>query len=435
MPGSRDSWRALNSTIAAIVIIVLIIAGVLAYFSLYSQPKSGKAELRGVIRVGFTASLSGKYSEVGEEFLEGLELWAKWANQTGINYEGQKYGVKLYYYDDKSDPEQVQALYEKLVKDDKVDYLISPPIDVLARPAIQVAEQYRKIIIVTAPEESLFRSGLKYSYQIATPASRYFTAVLDIAKEMDPNSTRIAIIAIDTTAARSMASGVKLWASQNGYQVVFEYYYPPGTKDFTSTAITVAAKAPDIIVGGGGIEETIALVKALYDAGVRPKLVALLDGPLRDEFASKLGEIAVGIMGVSEWEVYASYSPFAAKQLNLTWYGPSLTEFITMYNSEYNESPTYATGLGFAAGLVLQYGIEHANPVSTARVIEALDNANILTLYGVIKFDTTPEIHGLQIGHQPLVVQWIEKGGEIQKVVVAPKEFATAEPLYPLPWG
>jgi len=426
--------RGIGTEVIAIILVLIIVVGIAGYFLFLSQPGGEKAKLQGYIKVGFTVPLTGNYSEIGSEFLEGVKVWGEWANQTGIKINGQTYGVKIVYYDDKGDPQQVTTLYEKLITSDKVDFLITPPVDPLARAAIQVAEQYGKIIIVTTPEESLFRHALKYSYQIVTPGSKFFTQVLDISKSLDPNSTKIAIIFIDTPATRVMASGVKLWATQNGYQIVFEYYYKPGQTKFDSIAIAVAQKSPDIIVGGGGIQETMALVKALYDKGVRPKVLALLDAPLRDQF-TELGNIAIGVMGVSEWEVYATYSPFGAQQLNLTWYGPSLTEFVVMYNNKYKEAPTSVTAIGFASGLVIQYGVENASSTNTEKVMQALDNANLLTLFGVIKFDSTPELHGLQIGHQPLVIQWVERGGQPVKVVIAPQEFATAQPLYPLPWG
>jgi hypothetical protein len=57
---------------------------------------------------------------------------------------------------------------------------------------------------------------------------------------------------------------------------------------------------------------------------------------------------------------------------------------------------------------------------------------NILTFYGRIQFDTSPESHGLQIGHSMIYIQWQGDGGELAKQVVWPPEGATAETLYPI---
>jgi branched-chain amino acid transport system substrate-binding protein len=429
------SRRGLGTKVAALIIIVIIIAGAAGYY-LYAH-KGGKKTIPAgnIIKIGFTAPLSGPNKDIGQDFLNGLKLWADTVNSMGgINIGGKTYAVVLKYYDDKGDPQETQKLYTQLIEKDFVDFLVTPPLDQCAFQAINVAEQHGKIIIDVTSGDELFRAGLKYTYQVATPATQVFVPVLELAKSTDPNATKIAIIAIDTPAAKRMAAGVKVWAGTNNYQVVLEYYYVPGTTSFTGIARIVAERSPDIIVGGGGIQETISLVKALYQAGVRPKVTALLGGPLSDQFA-QLGDIAVGIMGVSEWETVATYSPFKAKSLNATWYGPGVTEFTVNYEKTYGTTPTSTAAAAYTAGLVLQYALEKAKSMSTTDVENVLDNARLLTFYGLVQFDNTPELHGLQIAHEAIVVQWMVKGGNMVKLVVAPKEFAVASPIYPLPWS
>jgi branched-chain amino acid transport system substrate-binding protein len=59
---------------------------------------------------------------------------------------------------------------------------------------------------------------------------------------------------------------------------------------------------------------------------------------------------------------------------------------------------------------------------------------DILTAYGHIKFDTSAEAHGLQIGHSMIYIQWQkDDAGNLAKQVVWPLEGKTADPLYPLP--
>jgi hypothetical protein len=59
---------------------------------------------------------------------------------------------------------------------------------------------------------------------------------------------------------------------------------------------------------------------------------------------------------------------------------------------------------------------------------------DLMTFYGAIKFDTTEEAHGLQIAHKMVVAQWQKNAaGELERVIVAPADVATADPLYPIP--
>ena len=59
---------------------------------------------------------------------------------------------------------------------------------------------------------------------------------------------------------------------------------------------------------------------------------------------------------------------------------------------------------------------------------------DLFTFYGGIKFDTSAEAHGLQIAHQMVVVQWQKNdAGELKRVVIAPADVKTADPLFPIP--
>jgi hypothetical protein len=58
---------------------------------------------------------------------------------------------------------------------------------------------------------------------------------------------------------------------------------------------------------------------------------------------------------------------------------------------------------------------------------------DVLIFFGHVKFDTSAEAHGLQIGHSMVYIQWQkDSSGALLKQVVWPAEGATAETLYPL---
>ena len=85
-------------------------------------------------------------------------------------------------------------------------------------------------------------------------------------------------------------------------------------------------------------------------------------------------------------------------------------------------------------GLVLQKAIEDADSVDPEKVKAALEAMDIFTFYGGIKFDTSAEAHGLQIGHQMVVAQWQkDDAGTLVRKVIWPADVANAAPLYPIP--
>jgi branched-chain amino acid transport system substrate-binding protein len=74
-----------------------------------------------------------------------------------------------------------------------------------------------------------------------------------------------------------------------------------------------------------------------------------------------------------------------------------------------------------------------ADSTEPEAVLAALDAMDLLTFFGHIKFDTSAEAHGLQVGHSMVYIQWQESGDSLAKQVVWPAEGATAETLFPLP--
>jgi len=154
----------------------------------------------------------------------------------------------------------------------------------------------------------------------------------------------------------------------------------------------------------------------------------LLVAPPEPKFG-ELGEASICVTGASQWEPTAKYSPEAAKAEGLEWFGPSVGEFVSEYKAKYgNEEPSYHSAGGYTAGLIIQKAIEKAGSIETDKVKAAIDQEDMYTFYGRIKFSSDPKTHGLQIGHQMIVIQW-QKGpeGKPEKVAVFPPAAATGK--------
>ena len=86
------------------------------------------------------------------------------------------------------------------------------------------------------------------------------------------------------------------------------------------------------------------------------------------------------------------------------------------------------------AGLVLEQAIRDADSIDTVAVQAALDSLDLMTFFGRLRFDTSPERHGLQIGHDMVLIQWqLDEQGVLLKQVVWPENAATADALFPIP--
>jgi branched-chain amino acid transport system substrate-binding protein len=183
-------------------------------------------------------------------------------------------------------------------------------------------------------------------------------------------------------------------------------------------------------MGGGHFADTSTFAKQLHEKGVKAKMTALLVAPPEPKFA-ELGEAANGVIGPSQWEHQAKYTPEAAKAAGMEWVGPTVANFVAAYKARFKEEPSYHSAGGYVAGLILQKAIEKSGSTDTAKVKAVLDSMDLVTFYGHLKFDNTPKAHGLQTGHEMIWTQWQKDvTGKLVNQVVWPEKSKTATAVF-----
>jgi branched-chain amino acid transport system substrate-binding protein len=388
------------------------------------------------VTIGFTSSQTGSLNVESTRQYNGLKLWMDQVNQAGgvTLSDGTVVTFQAQTYDDESNKDRVQQLYTKLATEDNADFLISPYSSGLTAAAAVIAQQYNKIMITTgAADDNAYKQGYTLVYQAYTPASHYLAGAVDLLAKADPSAKTIAIAYSNDNFSTTVAKAAQAYAQDKGYDVAVFEGYDPATTDFSALINKMAAAKPDAIMGGGHFQDGSTFAKQLYDKKVGAKFVALLVAPPEDQF-SELGDAALGVVGPSQWEPQVAFTEAAAQSGGMTWFGPTGADFTSAYKAAYNEDPTYHSAGGYAAGLILQKAIEDAGSLDTTAVAAALDKMDLLTFYGHIKFDTSADSHGLQIGHDMVYVQWQkDSSGNLVKQIVWPEAGATASVLYPLP--
>jgi branched-chain amino acid transport system substrate-binding protein len=417
---------------AILILIGSLLLSACAQQAAAPEQSSGGGEVTALI--GFTASQTGKYNVESTRQINGLNLWMNQVNQAGglKLADGSVVKFESKFYDDESNSDRVQELYTRISTDDNANFLISPYSSGLTDAASVIAEQYGKIMITTgAASDSTYQKGYTLVFQSYTPASAYLTGAIDLLEKTDPNVKKVAIVHENDSFSTDVANALNEYALSKGYEIVLFEGYDSGTTDFAPFINKISDAAPDAIMGGGHFQDGSTFAKQLFEKNVPAKFVALLVAPPEPTFAD-LGEAALGIIGPSQWEPLANFNKEAADKAGLAWFGASGNEFTEAYKAAYNEEPSYHAAGGYIAGLLLQQAIEQAGSLETQAVKTALENIDALTFFGHMKFDTSAENHGLQIGHSMVYIQWQEGSSGLGKQVVWPAEGATSDVLYPV---
>ncbi len=370
-----------------------------------------------VIRLGAAVSETGKYAREGKDTRQGYETWRKWVNEEygGIKVGDERYKVEIIYYDDEGDPDTAARLVEKLITEDKVDFLLGPYSSSLTKSTSAIAEKYNKIMIEgNGASESLFERGFKNLFAVLTPAGNYTQSGLKLLA--DQGAKTMVLAYEDTAFPTSVAEGAQRWAQEYGIEVLAVETYPKDVADVSGIMSKFKDLNPDIFVGGGHFNDALLFVRSAKEINFTPKAMLITVGPSNPEFVAEVGADAEYILGPTQWERTMSWKG--------PWFGTA-EEYAQRYEKLWGEPPTYQAAESTATALALHVAIENAGSLETDAVRQALLDLDIMTFYGPINFDET----GKNIA-KPMGTIQIQDG---KIVVVAPEEAAVAEIRYPMP--
>lgn len=390
------------------------------------------------LTIGFTESKTGAQQVASQKQSEGLNLWLDDVKKAGgIKLkDGTVYMPQLKSYDDQSTTDRVQSLYTTLITQDKVDFLISPYSSSLVKSAAIVSEQNGKVMITAGgADDATMEQGFKNIYQLYTPGSQYLIGAVDMMMKLDPTIKKVAVVnekdAFSTSVVNGTAAapGLLAYLKTKGLDTVMSEGYDSGTTDFAPFINKIQANNPDAILGGGHLADGTTFAKQLKEKNIPARFVALLVAPPEPTFAD-IGDAAVAIVGPSQWETQATYSPDAAKAASVQWYGPTVKDFTAAYVAKYKGQPSYHSAGGYATGLLLQKAIEDANSVDPAQIKAALDKMDIMTFYGQVKFSTDAKTHGKQVAHTMVYMQWQkDASGKLAPQIVWPLAAKSADAM------
>jgi len=400
------------------VSIVLILAVSLVLTGLVFAAGQEEAAAEKVVKIGCSVSMSGKMAPEGTNVKRGVELWEEYVNSKGgIKVGGDMYKVEVVYYDDKSDAGTGTKLTEKLITEDKVDFLFGPFSSGITFATTAIGEKYG--VITVAPEANatkIYERGYKYVFSILPPAPALTQPIFDMIGnlDLDPKPKTVAIIVSNDLFPLSCAEGALEMCDKLGLEVVLYEKYPADTTDVSALLSLVKDKNPDIFLTSGYTKDALMVMRQAREINLNVKMFATSVGVMLPEFIPSLGADANYVLE-GEW-----WLPTGSDK------GPvfgSTPEYVKMYEAEFGETPGYHAASGSAAGVVLQLAIEKAGTIDTAAVQEVLRGLDVvLAVWPGVKFNEK----GQNVSAEHPVVQ-VQNG---EYAVVWPP---LAELMYPAP--
>ncbi len=373
------------------------------------------------IVIGQATSLSGPFAVIHKSGpMQTQQLWVDEVNAKGgiyVKEYGKKLPVELIVYDDKSEHGTMTRLLEKLIMEDKVDFLFPPCGTSMLFAAAPVANKHGYILIGN--------EGGATSLEKLTSELPYFFPVLNYS-----NHNQIPLLAeqfskwgIKTVAItfNEDLHGVE-YANEavpqfqlKGIKVAMLKSHPLGIKDMSAVLKEAKAANVDAFCSFSYPDETFLITKQAIEIGFNPKVFQANVGVYMPVYADIFGAKTVeGVIGGGAWSPKQS---------------PAIKEFYDKLLSKHGKGALDMWGnlYYYGAWQFFEKAIEKAGTLDQKKIRDIIATEKFDTILGVTWFDEkqrlAKECHPGEYG------QW--HNGEWE--VILPKNKATMDPIFPKP--
>ena len=382
------------------------------------------------IKIGFSMALTGGLAPNGKSALLAQKIW-----EEDVNAKGGLLGrpVKLVYYDDKSSPAEVPAIYTKLLDVDKVELVIGPYATAQIAPAMPIVMQKKKTFIglLGLAVNTEFNYPNYFAMIPSGPDAKpaFTKGFFDIAMAQGAKPQTVAIVAADQEFSRNAADGARENAKAANLRVVYDRTYPPPTADFAPIVRAIQASNPDIVVVCSYPPDSVGMVRSVNEIGFKPKAIGgAMVGLQATAIKTQLGPLLNG------WTNYDFWLPVPKMEF------AGVADFIKRYQAKAAAEGVdplgyYMAPWGYAQLQVLQQAVEGTKSLDDAKLGDYIRANAFKTVVGDVKFGAKGEWEKSRV----LQVQFQNvKGNDVAQfkdmstqVVVAPAEYESGKVIYP----
>jgi branched-chain amino acid transport system substrate-binding protein len=422
----KGGWKMNSNTKTKVsgVLWIMLIAVAIAV------PGSVMAKDKDKIVIGAARPISGPLSVFEETgFGPVYKMWVDEVNAKGgiyVKEYGKKLPVEMKVYDDKSDLGTMCRLLEKLIVEDKVDFVFPPASTAFLFAAGPIACKYNYLLFGA--------EGGATSIKDQLPALPYFFPTLNFS---DWNQIPVLTDLFKGWGVKTVAimfradlHGIEYAGVANadftaaGIKIVLVKSIPMDAKDVSPTLREVKALNPDALCSFQYPPENFLTTKQSIELGLSPKAFILGPGGYLTAFRDAFGKSYNGVIGEGAWSPKGS---------------PALKKFYDDFVARFGEEKLDFWGHAFYWGWIhfFEQAIEKAGTLDQKKIRDIVATQHFNTCLGDTYFTMFGDGGGLlaipchpgEIGQW----QWDDKAGKCVWEVIGPKEKATATPIYPKP--
>ncbi len=270
------------AVIALVAVVVLAACAPATPTSTAPVPTATKpAPVKDKIIIGMSRPLSGWNAQIGDSAFRPIyETWVPMVNaEGGINVGGKKLPIELKIYDDKSDIGTMTRLTEKLILEDKVDFLWPASGTAFLFAQAPIANKYGYVLPTAEGGATSLRDimpSLPYVFVNLSFSDWYEIPVLaEVLKEHGAKTAYVVYIADLHGIEYAGVAGIEL--PNRGVEILRSKSVPPDIKDMSAIIKEAKSLNVDAFLIFGYPDQNLLATGQSIELGFNPKF--FLTGP------------------------------------------------------------------------------------------------------------------------------------------------------------
>jgi branched-chain amino acid transport system substrate-binding protein len=378
------------------------------------------AEAPKSIRIGYAVSLSGVNAQgAAVTTLPAYKLWVDDVNKKGglmIKEFGKRIPIEVTEYDDTSNVETMLRLSERLMTQDKVDFVLPPwstGFNLAAAPVFARNGYPQLTVTANSNDEAALVKQMPTLFFFLNEPRNFGAAlggILGKLKGEGKINNKIAMVSVADQFGAELSSGATPVLKQAGFDIVVSKTYPLGASDLTNEVKEAKASGADTFIAYSYPPDTFMLTGTSATQGYNPKVFHVGVGTAFAAYGANFKDKAQGVLGMGGWDPTL----------------PGAQEYVQRQKALLGrDADGWAAPVTYASLQVLEQAIEKAGTLDRKKVLDTVANDGPWqTIVGPV--DLKNHIRGKQWG----VGQW--QGGQF--VGIAPSDLPGAKSLiFPKP--
>ena len=360
----------------ATIAVVSAVAGMMA------GDMAAHAQTPQSIRIGYAISLTGPNAPgAGITVLPNYRLWVKEVNAAGgimLKGVGKRVPIEVIEYDDQSQADVAVAAVERLIKQNKVDFVLPPwgtGLNLAVGPLLHDAG-YPHLAVTAmsdrAPELGKLWPNSFWYLGTGTAAAQGFVETIAKLRAEGKIGNTVAMLSVADQFGIGLAKAARKALRKGGFELVYDRSYTVEAQDMSAIMAEVKQVNADSFVAFSYPPDTIAITERAHALSFNPKVFYTAVGTAFPLYKQRFGADIEGVMGLGGWNADSAESKaYFKRHVEMTGQEPD----------------RWASPVTYASLQMLQQAIERTGQIDRAAVIKELQTGTFETILGQVKLE------------------------------------------------